>query len=103
MKVSLHVCRKLAQRLVEVVHLRENATDNHYDKNIGRGVRELVLARECHLDGEAERLDEHDRDRARGGADGEVDERVLATVFRCDLVDHEAREDSDEEAVEEEA
>jgi hypothetical protein len=63
----------------------------------------LVVTRKRHLECQAERLDEHDRDGAGRGADGEVDERVFAAVLGCDLVDHEDREDGDEEAVEEEA
>ena len=60
---------------------------------------ELVVTRECHLERQTERLDEHDRDGAGRGTDGEVDERVLATILGCDLVDHEDGEDGDEQAV----
>lgn len=66
-------------------------------------MRELVVPRKGHLECQAECLDEHDRYGPGGGADGEVDERVLATVLGRDLVDHEEGEDGDEEAVEEEA
>jgi hypothetical protein len=83
--------------------LREDASDNYDDEDVGRGVCELVVARERHLERQAERLDEHDGDGARGGADGDVYEGVLAAVLGRDLVDHEDGEDGDEEAVEEEA
>jgi hypothetical protein len=66
-------------------------------------VCKLVVPGERHLERQAERLDEHDGDGARGGADGDVDEGVLAAVLGRDLVDHENGEDGDEEAVEEEA
>ena len=98
-----HVGAKLRQRFVEVVHLRENAAyDDNYE-DVGRGVGELVVAGESHLKRNTEGLDEHDRYRAGGGADGEVDERVLAAVLGRDLVDHEDGEDGDKEAVHEEA
>lgn len=98
-----HVGAELRQRFVEVVHLRENAAYDDDDEDVGRGVGELVVARESHLKRNAKGLDEHDRHRAGGSADGEVDERVLAAVLGSDLVDHEDGEDGDEEAVDEEA
>jgi hypothetical protein len=100
---DVHVGGELAQGLVEVVHLREDAAYDHDDEDVGRGVGELVVAREGHLEGNAEGLDEHDGDRAGGGADGEVDQGVLAAVLGSDLVDHEDGEDGDEKAVNEEA
>ena len=99
----LHVRRELTQRLVKIVHLRENASYDHNNEDICRRMRELVVTRERHLERQTERLDEHDRDRASCRADGEVDERVLATVLGRDLVDHEDGEDGDKEAVEEES
>jgi hypothetical protein len=92
----------LAQSLVEVVHLREDATHDHNDEDIGRRVGELVVTCKGHLERQTKGLDEHDRHRAGCRADGEVDQRVLATVLGRNLVDHEDGEDGDEEAVEEE-
>lgn len=66
-------------------------------------MRELVVARKGHLERNAESLDEHDGDGARRGADGKVDEGILATVLWRDLVDHEDAEDDAEGAVEKEA
>lgn len=66
-------------------------------------MRELVVARKCHLKRNTESLDEHDGNGTGGGADGKVDEGVLATVLGRDLVDHEDAEDDAEGAVEEEA
>jgi hypothetical protein len=99
----LHVRGELTQRLVEVVHLRENAPYNHDDEDICGRMRELVVARKGHLERQTERLDEHDGHGAGGRANGEVDERVLATILGRDLVNHEDGENGDEEAVEEEA
>lgn len=64
---------------------------------------ELVVSRKCHLKRDTKSLDEHDGNGAGGGADGKVDEGVLATVLGRDLVDHEDAEDGAEGAVEEEA
>lgn len=93
----------MAQGLVEVVHLREDAAYDHDDEDIGRGVGELVVAREGHLQRNAKGLDEHDGDGAGGGADGEVDQGVLAAVLGSDLVDHKDGENGNEKAVDEEA
>jgi hypothetical protein len=93
----------LTKRLIEVVHLRENATDDHNDENVCRRMRELVITRKRHLERQTKCLDEHDRHRAGRGADGKVDEGVLAAVLGRNLVDHEDREDGNEEAIEEEA
>lgn len=100
---DVHVGGELAKGLVEVVHLCENAADDHDDKDIGRGVCELVVAGKGHLQRNAKRLDKHDGNGAGCGADGQVDQRVLAAVLGCDLVDHEDREDGNEEAVNKEA
>lgn len=50
---------------------------------------ELVVASKGQLEGNAERLDGHNRDRSHKGADAEVDEWVLLPVDGGDLVDHE--------------
>lgn len=100
---SLQVCRELRQRLVEVVHLREDTHDHDDREDVGGRVRELVVAGEGELQRDAEGLDRHDRHGADGAADGEVDERVPAPVFRRDFVNHDGREDGDYSAVEEEA
>lgn len=100
---DVHVCRKLAQGLVEVIHLGEDAADYQDDEDIGRRVGELVVSSKRHLERNAKGLDEHDGNGARRGADGEIDEGVLAAVLGRDLVDHEDAEDDAEGAVEEEA
>ena len=56
---------------------------------------ELVIASKCHLERNAKGLDEHDGDGARGGADGQVDERVLLAIARGDFVYHADGEDGD--------
>lgn len=100
---DIHVCRKLAQSLVKVVHLGEDAAYDQDDEDVCRRMRELVVSSKRHLERNTKGLDEHDGDGARRRADGEVDERVLATILGCDLVDHEDAEDDTEGAVEEEA
>jgi hypothetical protein len=100
---DVHVGGELAQGFVEVVHLRENAAHHQDNKDVCRRVCELVVPRKRHLERDTERFDEHDRYRAGGGANGEVDERVLATVLGRNLVDHEDAEDDAEGAVEEKA
>lgn len=99
----VHVRGELAESLVEVVHLRKNAAYDQDDEDVGRRVRELVVSGEGHLKCDTERLYEHDGDGAGCGADGEVDERVLAAILGRNLVDHDDGEDGDEGAVEEEA
>ena len=78
----------MAESLIEVIHLRQDTSDDQDNENVGRRVRELVVPRKRHLERNAECLDEHNRHGARRGADGEVYERVLASVLGRDLVDH---------------
>jgi hypothetical protein len=101
-KCSLHVSRELAQGLVEVVHLCEDAAYYHDNEDIGRRMRELVVTCERHLERQTKGLDEHDGHGAGCRADGEVDERILTTILGRNFVDHEDGKDGDEEAVEEE-
>ena len=92
----------MAQGLVEVVHLRENAADDQDYEDVCRRVCKLVVSSKCHLQGNTEGLDKHDGDGAGCRTNGEVNERVLATVFGRNLVYHEDAEDDTESAVEEE-
>lgn len=59
-----HVSRELTKRFVEVVHLGQDA--DYYDnrKDISTWVRELVVAGESELEGNAEAFDSHDRNTA---------------------------------------
>jgi len=66
-------------------------------------MRKLILPRKGHLQRNSERFDGHDGDRTGGGADGEVNERVLLAVLWRDLVNHEDGEDGYKNAVYEEA
>lgn len=66
-------------------------------------MRELVVSSKGHLQCDSEGLDEHDRNGAGCGANRKVNERVLAAVLGCNLIDHEDGEDSHEGAVEEKA
>jgi len=63
---------------------------------------ELIIAGKCQLDGNAEAFDRHDGHATNCAADGDVDERILATVGRSDAVDHYDGEDGDGGAIEEE-
>ena len=64
---------------------------------------ELIVSRKGHFQRDTEGFDEHNRDGAGCGADGKVDEWVLAAMLGCNLVDHEDRKDSDKETVDKEA
>ena len=101
--MNIHVRRKLAQSLVEVIHLRENAANDQDYEDVCRRVCKLVVSSKCHLQGNTEGLDKHDGDGAGGGADGEVDQGVLAAVLGSDLVDHKDGENGNEKAVDKEA
>lgn len=62
MEDVLHVSRKLAEGFVEVVQLGENTNGCDDKKDIGRRVRELVVAPEREFQGDAEGFDRHDGD-----------------------------------------
>lgn len=64
---------------------------------------ELVVAGKGKLGSNTYTLDSHDGDGAHAAADGEIDERILATIARSNAVDHDDGEDNDDEAIEEEA
>lgn len=49
----------------------------------------LIVASKGQLEGNAERFDGHDRNRAHEGADAEVDEWVFLSIDGRYLVDHE--------------
>lgn len=95
-------CREMRKSFVEVVHLCKNANHHHNHEDVGRVVSELVVARKCELKRYAECLDRHDRHATYGTANGDVDQRVLATVLRSDFVDHDNCKNDDEKAVEHE-
>lgn len=100
---NVHIRWELAQRLVKVVHLGQYADHGNNHEHVGGGVAELVVARKGQLQGNAERLNSHDRDRADGRADAQVDERVPLAVHGTDTVDHDARKNADSECVEQKA
>lgn len=95
----IHVRAELAQRLVEVVHLRENADHHHNPKDISRRMAELVVPAQGQFDRDSEALDGHDGYTAHAGADAEIDHGVLLAVDRRDLVDHDNRECRDKGAI----
>lgn len=99
---DVHVGGELAERLVEVVHLRQDADGRDNHKHVGRRVGKLVVPGKRQLEGDAKGLDGHDRDGADGRADAQVDERVLLAVSRRHLVDHDTREHADDEGIQQE-
>lgn len=101
--MNIHVGWKLAERLVEVIHLRQDADSRDNHKHIGRSVSELVVARKSQLQSDAERFDGHDRDGSHKRADTEVYEWVMLSVDRSNLVNHENGEGRDRDGVYQEA
>lgn len=86
---TLHVGVELAQCLVEVVHLREDADYNNDSKDICRRMRELVVAAQRKLERNSKALDCHDGDGADGRADADIDHRVLLAIHGRNLVNHD--------------
>lgn len=98
-----HVGGEGVERLVEVVHLHEDAHNDDDPEHVCARVRELVVARERELDGDAEALDRHHAHAADEAADRDVYERVRAPVLGRDGVDHHEREHEHGEAEQQEA
>ena len=98
-----HVGAELVERLVEVVHLHEDADDRHEGKAVGARMRELVVAIHRELERHAEALDAHHGHAADEGADGEIDERRTLAVRRHQTPDGVDGVGEDEEAVRQEA
>jgi len=88
--VYLHICRELTQSFVEIVHLRQNTDDHHNDEYICRRMRELIASAQSEFQGDTKCLDRHDGDGANCRADGDVDERVLATISWRNAINHDA-------------
>lgn len=97
-----NIRRKLAERLIKVVHLRQNADHHNNHEHISARMRELVITTKRQLNSNAEGLDCHDRHATDGAANRQVDHRVLLAIFWCDFVDHNCGEDGDYQAVEHE-
>ena len=70
--IYIHVSIELRERFVKVVHLREDADNNHNAEHVGARMAKLVVPRESKLDGDAKGFDSHDRYRTDGGADRQV-------------------------------
>lgn len=101
--MNVHVGRKLAERLVEVVHLCQDTHSRNDHEHIGRSMSELVVASKCQLQSNAKCFDSHDRDRSHEGADTEVDEWVMLPVDRSNLVNHKDGESRNRDRVYQEA
>lgn len=99
---DLHVGRERSESLVKVIHLRQDADCRENHKDIGRRVRELVVASECELKSNAKGLDGHDRDGADGRADGQVDQGVSLAVDGGNSVDHQDGKSHDSKGIQQE-
>lgn len=64
---------------------------------------ELVIAGKGKLEGDAKGLGGHDGDGADGGANGEIDERILLAMERSNSVNHEDGKGNHGNRVEKEA
>lgn len=98
-----HIRRELVQRLVEIIHLDQDAHNHHDRKAVRRRVGELIIAVQRELERDAESFDAHHRDRADETADRDVDQRRAFAVSRDHAPDHKDREGEHEGAVEHEA
>lgn len=96
---NIHICGKLAERLVKVVHLGEDAHARNDHEHVCRGMRELIVPSKGQLQGDTESLDGHDRYGSHEGADAQVNEWVLLSVDGRDLVDHENGESRDRDGI----
>ena len=99
---DVHIGGELAESLVKVVHLRQDADGRDNHKHVGGRVGELIVPSKRQLEGDAKGLDGHDRDGADARADAQVDERVLLAVSGRHLVDHDAREYADDKGIQQE-
>lgn len=97
----LHICGENSQGLVEVIHLHENAYDDHNAKDVSTWVRELVVSSERELEGNAEAINSHDGNGPDEGTDRDVHDGCCFSIARRDVVDHNKREHKDGEAVQE--
>jgi len=86
---NVHGTRVLAQRFVEVVHLRQDTHHHDNEKDISAGVDKLVHARKCQFQCYAECFTAEHRQRSNRAANRNIDERVLFAVYRRNLVDHD--------------
>ena len=96
---DLHVRRKCIQSLVKVVHLNQYARSSHNTKHVSARVCELVVPGEGEFDCNAEAFDRHDRNGADHGADGDVYDRVCASILGDNDENHEDAKHSNCEAV----
>lgn len=81
--------------LVEKVHLHRNGECDCESKDPGSWSPELVVARQCDFDGDAESFHGHDRDRPHERADRDVDQWVAAAMNGRHFVYHIHRENGD--------
>ena len=95
-----HVGRELTERLVEVVHLCQNADSHDNQENISAWMRKLIIAAERQLHSNAKCLDRHDRHASHRRTNTQEDHGILLAILRRNTVDHDQGEDRDEHAIE---
>jgi hypothetical protein len=84
----LHRCGKLAQSLVEIVHLRQDADCGQDDEHVSRWVCKLVLSSHSQFHRNSESLDRHNRNSADSRANRQVNKGVLLPVLGCNSIYH---------------
>lgn len=84
----LHVSGERSQRLVEVVHLRQDTDCGQNQEDISRRVAKLVIASKSELESNSKGLDRHDGNGADCRTNGKVDKRIFLAVHRRNSVDH---------------
>lgn len=99
--MNLHICGENSQGLVEVIHLHENAYDDHDAKDVSTWMSELVVSSEGELEGNAEAINSHDGNRPDQGTYRDVHDRSRFSIARRNVVDHDKREHKDGEAIQE--
>lgn len=100
--MNVHIGAVGRQRLVEVIHLRENADYDHNRKDVCGRVGELIVAAEGELERNAKAFDRHDRYGSYCRADADVHHGVLLPVYGRNLVYHDQREYQHDRAVRQE-
>ncbi|EJT45341.1 hypothetical protein A1Q1_06104 [Trichosporon asahii var. asahii CBS 2479] len=96
------VGRERVERLVEVVHLDQDARHDDDAENVRADVRELVVARDRELERDTKALDGHDGHGTDERADREVHHGILSSIARHDAENHKRREHGDKAEVQQE-
>lgn len=71
-----HISGERVQRLIEIIHLYEDANCCYDAKNVCARVRQLVVPAKCQFKGNPKTFDGHHRDRANHGAYRDINQRI---------------------------